>query len=424
MSEPVKTRSQVREETAAKINALSRAELLKAFAISRVAELTRLDNIGLPVFTCVRALSDTISIHSGKGLEPALSRCGAIMEAIEFEAAEHPQGKFIVARALEVPAEDRLPIEDCFPVRSSTVNDFTQLAWEEMTNIQNGAVKLVPSDLVWMVTRIKHQPLMYVQMGSNGLASGGTNEDAILSGLYEIIERDAWTLNQFLLDNCGVMPSRTPLINLSPRLEAIVRKIEAAGAKLHLFDITSDYRVPVFCAILVDLSGNCAGTLGGYGCHLDAEIAAIRAITECAQARCCYISGARDDMFRRQFLLMKRADQHKLDAMFNDLPLGSPISDYRLIKFDDIRSELRYLLKLMRQHGVNEVFVKSLGVFLDGAAHVVRVFSPQCEPFRFDHWAPGLRCLSYAKRKMAALAEKEPIPGDQPEEEGEAWKKA
>jgi ribosomal protein S12 methylthiotransferase accessory factor len=420
MSDDIKTRSQIREETALRINQLSRAELLKDFAISRVAELTGLDNIGLPVFTCVRALSDTISIHAGKGLEPSFARCGAIMEAIEFEAAEHPQGKFICGRAAEIPAEERLAIEDAFPVRSSTVNDLTPIAWEEMTNVQNGAVKLVPSDLIWMVPRIKDQPLMYLQMGSNGLASGASSEDAILSGLYEILERDAWTLNQFLLDNCGVLPTRTPLINLPPRLEAIVRKVEAAGIKIHLFDLTNDYRVPVFSAVMVDLSGNVAGTFGGFGSHLNAEIAAIRAITETAQARCCYISGARDDLFRRQFLLMKRMDQHKLDSMFNDLSLGSPISDYRVTKFPDVKSELRYLLKLVRSHGVSEVFVKPLGMFMDQRVHVVRVVSPQCEPFRFDHWSPGLRCLSYAKRRMAELAEK--TKSD--DEEADAWKNA
>jgi thioglycine synthase len=423
MSE-LKTRSQMRAETARAVNSLSRSELLKAFAISRVSELTGLDGIGLPVYTCVRALSDTISIHGGKGLEPQAARCGAILEAIEFEAAEHPQGKFVRGRAIDIPPEDRLPIEDCFPARASTVNDFTQLAWEEATNIQNGSVKLIPSDLVWMVPRIKDQPLMYLQMGSNGLASGASGEDAILSGLYEILERDAWTLNQFLLDNCGILPTRTPLISLPPRLETIVRKVEAAGIKIHLFDITNDYRVPVFSAVMVDLSGNVAGTFGGFGCHLNAEIAAIRAVTETAQARCCYISGARDDLFRRQFLLMKRMDQHKLDGMFNDLPLGSPISDYRVTKFPDVRSELRYLLKLIRSLGVSEVFVRTLGTFLDEKVHVVRVFSPQCEPFRFDHWQPGLRCLSFAKRRMAELAEREPIPPQDTGEEGEQWKKA
>ncbi len=382
MSDDVKTRSQIREESARAVNSLTRAELLKQFAISRVSELTGLDAIGLPVYTCVRALTDTISIHGGKGLEKADARCSAIFEAIEFEAAEHPRGKFLVARAAEIPAADRLLIEDCFPTRASTVNDLTRLAWEEVTNIQNGATTLAPSDLIWMVPRIKDQPLMYFQMGSNGLASGASGEDAILSGLYEILERDAWTLNQFLLDNCGVLPTRSPLINLPPRLETIVRKVEAAGIKIHLFDITNDYRVPVFSAIMVDLSGNVAGTFGGFGCHLNAEIAAIRAITETAQAR-------------------------------------SPISDYRVTKFPDVKSELRYLLKLVRSHGVSEVFVRPLGTFVDEKVHVVRVFSPQCEPFRFDHWTPGLRCLSYAKRKMAELAEK-PVE----EEKGEEWKNA
>jgi ribosomal protein S12 methylthiotransferase accessory factor len=184
-----------------------------------------------------------------------------------------------------------------------------------------------------------------------------------------------------------------------------VRKIESANLRLHLFDITNDYMVPVFSAIILDLSGRCAGTFGGYGCHLNAEIAAVRAITEAAQARCCYISGARDDLFRRQFLLMKRMDQAKLHDMFSELPVGNPLSDYRDITFPDVRTELRYLLKLIRQFGISEVFVKEMGSYLDGAVHVVRVFSPQCEPFRFDHWTPGLRCLSYAQRKIKSLTQ-------------------
>jgi ribosomal protein S12 methylthiotransferase accessory factor len=174
---------------------------------------------------------------------------------------------------------------------------------------------------------------------------------------------------------------------------------------LHLFDITNDYRIPVFSAIILDLSGRCTGTFGGYGCHLNAEIAAIRAITEAAQARCCYISGARDDLFRRQFFLMKRMDQQKLDSMFNELPIGPSIPEYRVLDFPDVRSELRYLLKLIRQFGISDVYVKDMGTYVDGAVHVVRVMSPQCEGFRFDHWSTGLRCLTYAQRKMKELAD-------------------
>jgi ribosomal protein S12 methylthiotransferase accessory factor len=409
------TRKELREATAKVVNAISRQDLLKDFGISRIADLTGLDAVGLPTHTCVRALSEAVSIHAGKGLEPSYSRCGAIMEAIEFHAGEHPTGPFRIARAIELPEEERLPLEDCFPTRSSIVNELTPIAWEEVVNIQNGAPKLVPSDLVWLITRIKGQPLMYFQMGSNGLASGGSVEDAILSGLYECLERDAWTLNQFLLDS-GMLLTRSPLVTTSAKVETCIRKIEAADLRLHLFDITTDYKVPVFSAIILDLSGRCAGTFGGYGCHLNAEIAAIRAITEAAQARCCYISGARDDLFRRQFLLMKRMNQAKLHELFSDLPIGLPLSDYRTVSFPDVRTELRYLLKLIKQFGISEVFVKEMGSYVNGAVQVVRVFSPQCEPFRFDHWSPGLRCLSYAQRKFQQMAKKEPI--------GEEWKTA
>jgi YcaO-like protein with predicted kinase domain len=416
------TRTELREATAKAVNALSRKELLQQFGISRVAELTGLDSASLPVYTCVRALSDTVSIHSGKGLEGPFSRAGALMEAIEFEVGEHPKGDWRIARAIDLEPDSYVPLDECFPTRSSILNGLTPLAWEEVTNVQNGTKKLIPSDLVWLVTRIKDQSLMYVQMGSNGMASGGTLEDAILSGVYETIERDAWTLNQFLLDS-GMLLTRCPLVTVSPKIETCIRKIEGANLGLHLFDITTDYKIPVFSAIILDLSGQCAGTFGGYGCHLNAEIAALRAITEAAQARCCYISGARDDLFRRQFLLMKRMDQHKLHAMFNELPVGSPLSEYRNLDFPDVRTELRYLLKLIRQFGVSDVFVKDMGSCLDGAVHVVRVISPQLEPFRFDHWTPGLRCLSYAQRRINELASLYPPPEAAPQEdEGEAWK--
>ena len=415
------TRKELREATAKTVNALTKAQLLKEFAISRVADLTGLDTIGVPVYSCSRVLSKSIAIHSGKGLTPEASRAGAILEAIEFEIAENPCGAFQVASAIKLPEEDRLPIDDCFPVRSSVLNEFTPLGWEEVINVQNGAPKLIPSDLVWIIHRISNQPLMHVQMGSNGLASGGSMEDAILSGLYEIIERDAWTLHQFLLDNCGYLPIRVPLSGLTKRLEDLVRKIEHAKIKLHIFDITTDYGVPVFCAILLDRTGDCAGTFAGYGCHLDAEIAAIRAVTEAIQGRGSYISGARDDLFRRQFLIMKRIDQGNLDALFSGMRLGSQINEHRVLEFPDVKSELRYPLRLVKSRGVSEVFVKDMGPCLDGAVHVVRVISPQCEGFRFDHHTPGLRCLSYAQRTMESLALKTAPPVAPQMEEGEEW---
>ena len=399
------TRIELREACAKALNGLSREELLTRFSISRVAYLSGLDCIGLPVYTAVRPLSQTVSIHSGKGLERDAARAGAIAEAIELEVAEHPFGDYIMAKPSQIKEEDRLPLEDCFPVRASIVNEATLLPWEKMTNIQNGTPKLVPSDLVWIVQRIKNHPLLYFQIGSNGLASGASLEDAILSGLYEIVERDGWTLSLYLMDYVGILPKRVPLVNLPAHLESIVRHLKTNKLKLHVFDVTTDYQVPVFTATILDLSGECSGTFSGYGAHLDAETAMTRAICEAVQGRVCYISGARDDLLRRQFLLMKRLDQQKMDEMYMDLPLGSSLSEYRKLTFPDVKTELRYLLKLLKSRGVSDVFVKDMGAHVDDALHIVRVFSPQCEPHRFDFWTPTLRCLSYAQRKMNELSQ-------------------
>lgn len=398
------TRLELRAASAEALNKLTREQLLKEFSISRIASLTGLDNIGLPVYSAVRALSETVAIHCGKGLERDLARAGAVAEAIEFEVGEHPFGPFRLATAMQLPEEERAALEDCFPIRSSIVSEMSIIAWEEVTNVQNGAPKLVPSDLVWMMPRVREQPLQYFQTSSNGLASGASLEDAILSGLYEIVERDGWTLNVYLMDYVGILPKRVPLVNLAPQLESVVQRLEANGLKLHAFDCTTDYQVPIFNATILDLSGENSGTFSGYGAHLDAETALTRAICEAVQGRLCYISGARDDLLRRQFLLMKRLDQMKLDKMFGKLALGSSITEYRKVVFPDVKTELRYLLKLLKSRGVSEVFVKDMGAHAGGALHVVRVLSPQCEPHRFDHWAPGLRCTSYAQRRINELS--------------------
>jgi YcaO-like protein with predicted kinase domain len=399
------TRLELREASAKALNALSRERLLQEFAISRLANLTNLDTIGIPIYSSVRVLSNTLVVHAGKSLEADLARAGAIAEAIECEVSEHPFGKFTLASGLQLPVEERLEVEDCFPVRSSIVNDLSLLAWEEATNIQNGTTKLVPSDILWLVPRVKEQPFAYFQSTSNGLASGASLEDAILSGLYEIIERDGWSLAHYLMDSIGILPERVPLTGLPEQIDVIVKQLEANHLKLHLFDCGTDYGVPVFNATILDKTGQCAGTCAGYGAHLDAETALLRAITEAAQSRACYIAGARDDLLRRQFLLMKRLDQEKLDRMFSDLNPGTPINEYRKIEFPDVKTELRYLLKLIKSRGVSEVYVKDMGAYVDATLHVVRVFSPQCEPYRYDCWTPSLRCLSYAERKITQLKE-------------------
>ena len=63
---------------------------LPAAGITRVADITDLDRIGIPVFSSIRPMADrgAISVYNGKGATPTEARVSAMMEGLERYSAE------------------------------------------------------------------------------------------------------------------------------------------------------------------------------------------------------------------------------------------------------------------------------------------------------------------------------------------------
>ena len=115
---------------------------------------------------------------------------------------------------------------------------------------------------------------------SNGCASGGTREEAILQGLLEVVERDAiavWWYNR--LHN-----------RPAARLEGVDAAFQQAmedyarrdGLRIEVLDITTDLGIPVMAAISSQAQDGSRISIG-FGAHLDPAIAATRALTELNQ---------------------------------------------------------------------------------------------------------------------------------------------
>src|SRR5262245_49557818 len=64
---------------------------LTSIGITRVANVTGLDRIGLPVVMVTRPNSRSLSVSQGKGLDLIEARVSGIMEAIELHHAEFPR---------------------------------------------------------------------------------------------------------------------------------------------------------------------------------------------------------------------------------------------------------------------------------------------------------------------------------------------
>src|SRR5215475_2628081 len=84
------TREALRIRSAEYLNGLSLDYLFKKFGITRIANLTGLDQVGYPIYSVTRPLGQTVSVNAGKSLVPELSRAGAIAEGIEFHTFENP----------------------------------------------------------------------------------------------------------------------------------------------------------------------------------------------------------------------------------------------------------------------------------------------------------------------------------------------
>lgn len=409
-----KEREIERLKLAAELGRTPYAQLLR-YGIGSYRDITHLDRIGIPVWTSCRPLARTISINAGKSDRGIMAFAGAITEGMEFWAAENPWGPFTQASHFELKAAEEaelLPFREFPLARAALCDETMNLAWEQIERIEPGnlsaAKAWMPSDCIWLDQRVQTQFVNF-QATSNGVAAGVRVEDAVLSALYELVERDAWTLNQCLIEATGQWPTKVPLVGLPAELEKLVEAIRRAGVYPFLFDVTSDLGVPVFgCTLFDPTDSGGIGTFGGYGCSLNPVLAAKRAILESAQSRLCYISAARDDMYRRDFILLKKTEQKKAMLTAEALPTVSHWSEH-IREYDDERSfesiaqELHALVSFLADQDIRKIYYRPLCEERFGQSKVVivRVIAPQLEGVKFDHWASNGRAIQFLRKQAA-----------------------
>jgi ribosomal protein S12 methylthiotransferase accessory factor len=387
------------------------AQLLR-YGISSYREVTNLDRADVSVWISHRPLAKTISVNAGKSDDWLLAFAGCIAEGVEFWAAENPWGKSVTAshRDLEQAKQaELLPFAEYPLANESLCDPQMQIEWEEVSRLtleKDWSAAWMPSDLVWLDQRVPTQFVNW-QMTSNGVAGGAQAADAALSAVYELVERDGWTLHQCLIEAVGDWPRKIPLVGLPDELDRLVYKARKAGLVPFLFDVTTELGVPVFGCCLFDSGSNSAGTFGGYGSSLNPVAAARRALLESFQSRVCYISGARDDMYRRDFLLLKKADSNKAAAVSETLtPVAKDWSEfiraYGSPVFQSVEEELETLLGRLFSKGITKLYIRSLAEehFGGSTLHIARVIAPQLEGLKFAHWRSNGRAIAYVREQL------------------------
>jgi len=272
----------------------------REFGITRLAETTGLDCIGLPVWAAVRPNALTLSVCQGKGITDAAAQASAIMEAAEVATAERSDLPLRTASLDDLVREGHAchVLESLIRRGKANPARDERITWLEGFDLLTGIAVFVPSEAVTLDhTAIESR----YWRSTDGLASGNLLVEAVLHGLCERVERDACSL--WLLRSDAEVRRRCldPLAFEDEALTALTAQIARAGMHLRLFDITTNVGVPVFFATVSPAPDTDMrkwkhfDLASGSGCHPLPARAAIRAVTEAVQSRLTLISGARDD---------------------------------------------------------------------------------------------------------------------------------
>lgn len=275
--------------------------LMAVMGITRIANITGLDRLGIPVVTVCRPNSRSLSVSQGKGLDLPSARVSGLMEAVETYHAEHITLPLTLATYNELRFSH--PLVDVTRLPRLSVGSFhpnLRLLWIEGHELLGHTPMWLPFELVHTDFTV---PLPSGSgsflMSSNGLASGNHLLEAISHGICEVIERDATTLWHLRSDG-ERHRTRLDLDSVDdPGCREVLEKYERAGVDVAVWETTSDVGLPAFFCMTAEHSPEPHRPLfptTGAGCHPARQVALLRALTEAAQVRATLISGSRDDL--------------------------------------------------------------------------------------------------------------------------------
>ena len=358
-------------------------QFFPVLGITRVADITGLDTIGIPVVTVCRPNSRSVVVSLGKALDLMAAKASGVMESIEAFMAERIARPLILGSFNDLRFSHPLIDVGLLPrTTSSLYHPDLPILWIEGQEMVTGTRIWVPYEIVHTAYTLPAPTGTGCFIAtSNGLASGNHLLEAISHGICETVERDAATLHNVRTPGEAALRRIDPRTVDDPGCGEALGRLDRAGMSVGIWDITTDIGIPAFkCRIaerdqrLVRMMYNSEG----MGCHPDRGVALLRALTEAAQSRVALISGARDEPAQLDY--SQEMEPELLRGQAADLA-GEAVRDFTAVPAfgsDSFDADVAWELTALRSAGISDVVVVDL-TREEFAIPVVRVIVPGLE---------------------------------------------
>ncbi len=290
----------------------------------------------------------------GKGISHAQSKISALSEAVERIASQYHGNEFkIKARQSELDYRS-ISLQELTPFSATQYAQFKQKLAEDSHDLIHQcepynnepiywtkAWSLVDSEPAYLPLNFCYSNTPYrdgfTNFFHNGGSAGNCLEEAVLQGVFELIERDAvaiWWYNRICC----------PSVDYSSVSEELQLQIESQLSDEYdvwVLDLTQDIPVPVMCAMAWHRESQ--QFILGFGCHLDGVIACQRALTELFQ-----LIEIKDNNTSPFCFSMISPEAYLLGNKDNERTLK--ISD---IHSEDIKDDIEFCLRAIKGLGLN-----------------------------------------------------------------------
>jgi ribosomal protein S12 methylthiotransferase accessory factor len=374
---------------------------------------------------------------SGAGVsrDPLVAQVRAVAETIErYCMSTHSEGQLLRATALEL-GDTALDLDTIPRAAASEAGIarglFTRprkdvsIRWVKALSLIDGRARYVPAIMVYLYLAPATRDENFWAPISTGCASHTDLAQALLSGLCEVVERDAlmitW-LHQLPLpriDLTGVTPSE--------ELRAMLEILRVSGLRCELFDATTDLGIPTIYALQLNDENDLLANLVVSATRLDPMQALVRTLEEGCTARIALEARAADSRRRApapdevislEDCALHYAGQDQRSAFDFLLESGRrrAFADIPNRTEADAAHELRALLEVFRARGMEVLAVdlttpemREIGLW------TIRVMVPELMPLSYAHAlrfldTPRLydapAAMGYGRRGLADITSK------------------
>lgn len=274
---------------------------LQSYGITRLADVTGLDRIGIPVVQTVRPLARSNIVNQGKGLTLAEAAVASVMEALETLAGERADTleshNATASEIYGVSAAEAL-LHHIVP---DAGNNWTKAKLPFLTGKDSLSDEpvAVPTALVSTdyTPASKHANSPF-QRTTTGLGGGATPEEALSHGLFETLERIG--TNKALHTHGFFEKTRFdphPFFDNASR--QLVQSLESAALLYAVYECPSVGGFPVIWARILDEAASVTSLpyhADGFACRETVTEAINAALLEAIQTRASVIAGGREDI--------------------------------------------------------------------------------------------------------------------------------